>query len=58
MYLQVHVPPKWKTVSGRDKNLMIELIVVFQWYIQSTCAPQGQGLYEGLDWLSNQLANS
>lgn len=27
-----------------------------QWYIQSTCATQGQGLYEGLDWLSNQLS--
>lgn len=28
----------------------------FQWYIQATCATQGQGLYEGLDWLSNELA--
>ncbi|KAF6216230.1 hypothetical protein GE061_000570 [Apolygus lucorum] len=27
-----------------------------QWYIQSTCATQGNGLYEGLDWLSNELA--
>lgn len=27
-----------------------------QWYIQSTCATQGEGLYEGLDWLSNELA--
>ncbi|XP_024941310.1 ADP-ribosylation factor 2 [Cephus cinctus] len=26
------------------------------WYIQSTCATQGHGLYEGLDWLSNELA--
>ncbi|XP_043279740.1 ADP-ribosylation factor 2 [Venturia canescens] len=26
------------------------------WYIQSACATQGQGLYEGLDWLSNELA--
>jgi len=26
------------------------------WYIQSTCATQGQGLYEGLDWLSNELS--
>jgi small GTP-binding protein len=26
------------------------------WYIQATCATQGQGLYEGLDWLSNELA--
>lgn len=28
------------------------------WYIQSTCATSGDGLYEGLDWLSNQLKNS
>lgn len=26
-----------------------------QWYIQSTCATSGDGLYEGLDWLSNQM---
>ena len=28
-----------------------------QWYIQATCATSGDGLYEGLDWLSNQLKN-
>ncbi|KAK2969635.1 hypothetical protein RJ640_025812 [Escallonia rubra] len=27
------------------------------WYIQSTCATSGEGLYEGLDWLSNNIAN-
>lgn len=27
-----------------------------QWYIQAACATQGTGLYEGLDWLSNELA--
>merc|ERR1712142_969906 len=26
-----------------------------RWYIQSTCATSGDGLYEGLDWLSNEL---
>ena len=25
------------------------------WYIQSTCATTGDGLYEGLDWLSATL---
>jgi len=25
------------------------------WYIQSTCATSGEGLYEGLDWLSNAI---
>lgn len=28
-----------------------------KWYIQATCAPQGEGLYEGLDWLSSQMAD-
>nr|CAB3222735.1 ADP-ribosylation factor 1 [Phallusia mammillata] len=26
-----------------------------EWYIQSACATSGDGLYEGLDWLSNKL---
>eukprot|EP00475_Leptophrys_vorax_P019479 TRINITY_DN2662_c0_g1_i3.p1 TRINITY_DN2662_c0_g1~~TRINITY_DN2662_c0_g1_i3.p1 ORF type:complete len:184 (+),score=32.41 TRINITY_DN2662_c0_g1_i3:172-723(+) len=25
------------------------------WYIQSTCATSGEGLYEGLDWLSHNI---
>ncbi|KAM8862072.1 ADP-ribosylation factor 5-like [Synchiropus picturatus] len=28
------------------------------WYMQSTVATQGTGLYEGLDWLSKELAKS
>ena len=28
------------------------------WYIQSTCATTGDGLYEGLDWMSNSLAKA
>ncbi|KAL7151018.1 hypothetical protein ABFS83_04G003600 [Erythranthe nasuta] len=27
------------------------------WHIQSTCATSGEGLYEGLEWLSNNTAN-
>ncbi|KAJ6982509.1 ADP-ribosylation factor family protein [Populus alba x Populus x berolinensis] len=27
------------------------------WYIQSTCATSGEGLYEGLDWLSNNISS-
>jgi len=26
-----------------------------KWYIQATCASTGDGLYEGLEWLSNAL---
>ena len=31
--------------------------VCFDRYIQSTCATSGEGLYEGLDWLSNNIAS-
>ncbi|XP_057517854.1 ADP-ribosylation factor 1-like [Amaranthus tricolor] len=27
------------------------------WYIQSMCATSGEGLYEGLDWLSNNIVS-
>ena len=27
-------------------------------YIQSTCATSGEGLYEGLDWLSGNIAKA
>jgi len=27
-----------------------------QWFIQSACATTGDGLYEGLDWLSSKLS--
>ncbi|XP_072310087.1 ADP-ribosylation factor 4 [Eucyclogobius newberryi] len=36
---------KLRLHSRRDKT----------WHIQATCATQGTGLYEGLDWLSNEL---
>lgn len=29
-----------------------------KWYVQAACATQGTGLYEGLDWLSNELSNT
>lgn len=29
-----------------------------QWHIESTCATQGTGLYEGLDWLSQELSKN
>ena len=27
-----------------------------QWFVQGCSAPTGDGLYEGLDWLSNTLS--
>ncbi|KAH8255069.1 hypothetical protein KR038_004191 [Drosophila bunnanda] len=34
----------------------LKLYFLFKWFIQATCATQGHGLYEGLDWLSAELA--
>jgi len=31
---------------------------VGEWHIQGCCALQGEGIYEGLDWLSNALNKS
>jgi signal recognition particle receptor subunit beta len=28
-----------------------------KWLVQPTCARNGEGLYEGLDWLANQINN-
>ena len=39
-------------------NLGLHSLRSRQWYIQATCATSGDGLYEGLDWLSNQLKNA
>ncbi|KAJ0012722.1 hypothetical protein NQD34_017056 [Periophthalmus magnuspinnatus] len=36
---------KLRLHSWRDKT----------WHIQATCATEGTGLYEGLDWLSSEL---
>lgn len=27
-----------------------------QWFVQTAIATEGKGLYEGLDWLSNEIA--
>merc|ERR1712017_2327 len=29
-----------------------------QWFIQASCATNGEGLYEGLDWLSNTISKA
>ena len=34
----------------------VGLNLIVQWYVQATCATQGEGLYEGLDWLSKELS--
>lgn len=44
------------TAEITDK-LGLQSLCQRNWHIQATCATSGDGLYEGLDWLSDQLKN-
>lgn len=48
--------PNAMTAAELTDKLGLNSLRGRHWYIQSTCATQGHGLYEGLDWLSNELA--
>ena len=50
--------PNAMTAAEITDKLALHALRGKNWYIQSTCATNGNGLYEGLDWLSNQLKNS
>ena len=39
-------------------SILFAIKFLSQKYFQATCATNGDGLYEGLDWLSNQLKNA
>ena len=45
----------WFSVAEITDKLGLHSLRSRKWYIQSTCATSGDGLYEGLDWLSNVL---
>ena len=49
--------PNAMSVDEVKERLTLSDLVDRQWYIQGTCATTGDGLYEGLDWLSNTLKN-
>merc|ERR1719387_3521417 len=39
------------------EKLGLQAMRARRWFIQSTCATTGDGLYEGLDWMSKTLAS-
>jgi hypothetical protein len=48
------------SVAEISEELGLPSLRSHEWYIQGTCAPTGEGLYEGLDWFSkivNQKKN-
>ncbi|GAB6029218.1 hypothetical protein CHUAL_014152 [Chamberlinius hualienensis] len=48
--------PNAMTAAELTEKLALNQLRGRRWYIQATCATQGHGLYEGLDWLSNELS--
>ncbi|XP_070502811.1 ADP ribosylation factor 4 [Chironomus tepperi] len=47
--------PNAMSASELTEKLRLNSLHNRSWYIQATCATQGNGLYEGLDWLSKEL---
>eukprot|EP01116_Phalansterium_solitarium_P003191 TRINITY_DN1387_c0_g1_i1.p1 TRINITY_DN1387_c0_g1~~TRINITY_DN1387_c0_g1_i1.p1 ORF type:complete len:232 (+),score=23.91 TRINITY_DN1387_c0_g1_i1:220-915(+) len=39
-----------------DRLVLRDTLAGRRWYIQAACATAGDGLYDGLDWLSNAIA--
>ncbi|MGH0127619.1 UNVERIFIED_CONTAM: hypothetical protein FKN15_035259 [Acipenser sinensis] len=48
--------PNAMAVSELTDKLGLQTLRNRTWYVQATCATQGTGLYEGLDWLSSELS--
>jgi len=49
--------PNAMTVADITEKLGLNSLRNRQWYIISTCATSGDGLFDGLDWLANALKN-
>ncbi|CAI9276742.1 ADP-ribosylation factor 1 isoform X2 [Lactuca sativa] len=48
--------PNAMRVSELTEKLGLHSLRHRRWYMQSTCATSGEGLYEGLDWLSSNIS--
>ncbi|XP_027023551.2 ADP-ribosylation factor 4-like [Tachysurus fulvidraco] len=47
--------PNVMPVHEMTEKLRLDTIKRIPWFIQSTCATNGTGLYEGLDWMADQI---
>ena len=50
--------PDALSVAEITDQLELHTLRNTNWHIQATCATAGDGLYEGLDWLSQSLTNA
>ncbi len=49
--------PKAMSISEMNEKLGLNSLKSHKWFIQNTCAINGEGLYEALEWLSKNLKN-
>ncbi|TXG59371.1 hypothetical protein EZV62_013944 [Acer yangbiense] len=49
--------PSAMSVSEVTDKLGLHSLRQRRWYIQAACATSGEGLYEGLDWLSSNISS-
>jgi len=49
--------PNAKSVEEITQDLGLQQLRNRQWYIQSTCATTGDGIYEGFQWLTQVVGN-
>jgi len=49
--------PQALSVAEISDKLGLHSLRSRQWYIQASCAKSGDGLYQGLDWLSSAIKN-
>jgi len=50
--------PDAMSASDMEEHLGLDEMSQRQWHVQPSCAITGEGLYEGLDWLSVALASN
>ncbi|KAI4326060.1 hypothetical protein MLD38_031412 [Melastoma candidum] len=50
--------PNAMSVSEITDKLSLHSLRSRRWFIQAACATSGQGLYEGLDWLSSNISST
>ncbi|KAM9814343.1 ADP-ribosylation factor 4-like [Syngnathus typhle] len=48
--------PNALSINDLTEKLALNKLRNKEWHLQPTCATQGSGLYEGLDWLSAELS--
>ena len=56
VFANKHDLPNAMSVAEVTDKLGLHSLQNRKWYIQATCATSGEGLFEGLDWLSANIA--